>query len=258
MTNLIPIEKSKTEWWSTDFRGVPNAFARSALFSVLAKQTKRVYSANEVVYSSNGISMAFTGMTLDQSDLDVLIEIFHLSKKSCGENLVEFKGLNISAYALLLAMNKNTGGKDIRWLDESLTRLQGAILKITVKGITFSGQLIGKIYKEENKSIYKIFLHEEIALLFNLGFARLPILERHKLKGKPLCKWLHTFYGSHDNTDIFKYSVETLLKLSGSKSSLKSFRQKLGDSLEYLAEITGWECEIENNDLVRVDKDSWA
>jgi len=252
----LEIEPTKMAWWSDNVRAVPNSILRSALFSIVKKGERKSFF-REPVFSANSITIIFTGQQLDQSDLDVWAQILHFSKHSCGNNEVEFIGTHISAPDLLRAMGKMTGGSDVKWLIASMTRLQSAVVEIKYEKHAFSGHLIHNIERNDKTKKYVIDINPKLAGLFgNTGFTRIELDERNKLKGKPLEKWLHGFYSSHQNTDTFHYSVVKIMELCGSRSEhIRGFKQELSNSLEVLSSLTGWECYIDSEVLVHVIKD---
>jgi hypothetical protein len=78
-------------------------------------------------------------------------------------------------------------------------------------------------------------------------------VERAKLRRHPLAQWLHAFYSTH--SEPYAYKVTTLKELCGSDTDeLWKFRQVLRRALEKLAEATGWECYIDDEDKVIVRK----
>jgi hypothetical protein len=70
---------------------------------------------------------------------------------------------------------------------------------------------------------------------------------------KPLAQWLHAFYRTHAQPNAL--TVETVHRLCGSESKLMhSFRRELSEALVSLSEATGWECHIDEKDLVQIKR----
>jgi hypothetical protein len=67
------------------------AFLRSALFAAVQGKTRR-YLKGEFLGAVQGVSVKFTGMQLDQSDLDVWEQATHLARLHPLGNVCHFKG----------------------------------------------------------------------------------------------------------------------------------------------------------------------
>src|SRR4051812_37823553 len=63
-------------FWADPQRGVPNEFARSALFAAVKLNEPR-YLHQSTIFSQNGFAIKFTGKQLTQSDLDVFEGVVH-------------------------------------------------------------------------------------------------------------------------------------------------------------------------------------
>jgi hypothetical protein len=246
-TNLPAKNKKKQpqlqlNLWSDSVRGVPNAVLRSALFSVI-RQGKRKSIFKEKLASSGNITVIFTGFKLDQADLDVWQRVIHLSKEKLGQQVI------FTANSFLSDINRAASGASYKWLKDSLTRLQSAVVEIKDGSKTFSGQLIHNYYVDEQTKKIVVQLNPQLSfLLGNDQWTGLDWKQRKKLLGKPLALWLHSFYSSH--SEPFEYKIETIWQLCGSETiELFKFKQNLSDALKDLSEATGWLCKIENDKL---------
>lgn len=218
--------------WQEQQRGVPNAALRSALFAAIQGKSRKAMQ-REIVASQHGITIRFTGIQLDQSDLDVWERLLHLARLHPLGTRCEF-----TAYALLRALGRNTGKSDREWLKEVCARLQGAVVEITVDGrFTYSGQLVGKAGRDEETGLYVLFVNPELAVLFHpTGWTAIAWEQRHQLQGKPLALWLHGFLASH--ADPYPVKVESLMKWSGSQTQEKfHFKKNLKTALEELKAV---------------------
>ena len=65
--------------WPEAKRGAPNAVLRAALFAAIQGKGRR-YMNREVLAAQRGVTVRFTGMQLDQSDLDVWEQALHLAR----------------------------------------------------------------------------------------------------------------------------------------------------------------------------------
>lgn len=85
--------------WERSQRGMPNAFARSALFNCNKASGKRQDYKNYPVASLAGAEITYTGEELRQDDADVFLEICHLARETPLGDRVEF-----TAYSMLKAL----------------------------------------------------------------------------------------------------------------------------------------------------------
>jgi hypothetical protein len=108
--------------------------------------------------------------------------------------------------------------------------------------------------RDDESGHYVIEMNPKIVSLFGTdGWSSIEFDARRALKKQPLSQWLHGFYTSHARP--FPMKVETLHRLCGSEAKqMFSFRQELRQSLDKLAEVTGWTWEIDDSDLVHVAK----
>jgi hypothetical protein len=234
--------------WPEPVRGMPNPALRSALFSAIQSKDRR-WLENELIASVNGVEIRFQGRQLNQEDLEVCAEVFHLARlQPPGETC------HTAAHALLKSIGRSTGRTDHRLLHASLIRLQAHSLQIKAGRYTYFGALIQKGVKDDLTRHYVIKINPDLAPLFNSGWTALDVQQRQSLKGKSLALWLHAFYASHAKP--YPYKVATLRDLSGSRTKdLKAYRQNLRKALANLRTteaITSWE--IDDDDLVRVRK----
>lgn len=229
-------------------RAVPNAILRSSLFGVVGKGNRK-YEENVLKATVQGLTVKFTGKQLDQADLDVYLEcVRRCARYPLGE-LVRF-----SIYDFLKSIGRSTGKSDHEWVKSCLTRLFVCGIELGDGRFFYEGHLINEKYRDEKTGEFVIALNPKIAAFFSTDvWTGLLLRERNLLKGKPLSQWLHAFYSSHEKP--FPYKVGTIKELCGSEVSvLWKFRQTLKKSLIDLSAVTGWQCWIDENDLVNVKK----
>lgn len=77
-------------FWAEPQRGIPNEFARSALFAAVPPNKAR-YVERETVFSQKGFSITHTGKQLTQSDLDVFEGVMHLARGMQENTHLRFK-----------------------------------------------------------------------------------------------------------------------------------------------------------------------
>lgn len=234
--------------WPSAVRGVPNAILRSALFGA-AKRGKREFQTRIKKASVNGVTVIHSGPTLDQADLDVWQHCLHVAR-------IEGTGTRIyfTAGSFLQAIGRDTGGKDMEWLKDAFARLASSVVEITDGRKAYFGPLLHNGLRDDVTGQYVIEINPAITAIFGGdGWTGIQYDTRRALKGHTLAQWLHGFYSSHARP--FPFKVETLHQLCGSQAKLiKNFRADLRAALVKLAEATGWTCEIDGDDLVRVTK----
>lgn len=226
--------------WPSDLRGLPNAFARSALFNVAnLRKGERANYKRRTIATLRGISITYTGEELRQDDEDVFLQILHIARMH--ELGVEVR---FTAYSLLTELGWTRNGGSYKRLVDCLDRLKASAVAVTVErgaGVreNYTGSLIRSFrWKEDAAGTplreWVVLLEREIIALFNpAGYSRLNWALRLKLP--PLAKWLHTFYHSH--AEPYPYKVATIHTLTASGIlDLRKFRYKLKKALELLVE----------------------
>ena len=237
--------------WPEPVRAVPNGFLRSALFGAIAKGRRR-YINGEDLAAVDGVTIRYKGERLDQGDLDVWESVLHAVRlQEMGSQC------RVTSYALLKLMGLTDTGKNRATLHTRIERLVANAVTIKQGRYTYIGGLIRFAVKDEETQEWVIELDEKLRPLFaGDQFTQIEWAVRHELDGKPLAQWLHGFYASHAKP--FPMKVETLLRLCGSESELRRYRQTLGDALDAVAEACaahgeGFSYEI-RGDLVHVEK----
>ncbi|MDD2882947.1 MAG: plasmid replication initiator TrfA [Rhodoferax sp.] len=234
--------------WPEPVRGVPNSVLRSALFGIV-QRGRRAFQQRVKKASVDGVLIIHTGPTLDQGDLDVWEQTLHLARISGLGTRIQF-----SANGFLKAIDRSTGGKDADWLKGAFARLASSVVEIQDNKKSYFGPMLIGGARNDESGRYVIEMNPPIVKLFGAdGWSKIEFAERRALRKQPLAQWLHGFYSTHARPFAFK--VETISRLSGSENqSLKSFKQELSEALLKLSEITGWTCDIDDADLVRIDK----
>ena len=247
--------------WPQDLRALPNAFARSALFSAgnLRKGVRKHYKRYEVA-AVMGISITYTGEELMQDDEDLYLQILHMARHQDVRSSVSF-----TANALIRELGWTRNSASYRRLSEGLDRMQASSLSLTVTSSSgarenYTGSLIRSFrWKDDSGEAAKqwtVLLEPEIANLFAPdAYSRLDWNMRLKLA--PLEKWLHSFFHTHHQP--YPYKVETFWRLTGSNvplSELRKFRARLKKALATLVDVGFFlRAEIDpKTDLVHVER----
>lgn len=226
----------------------PNVILRSALFGIV-KKGSRQYEENVLKATFNGYAVKYTGKQLDQSDLDVWMECLQRCQTTPLGHTVRF-----AAHDFLISIGRDTGKAQHEWLKSVFLRLRANAVEISDGRYEYVGGLVNEAYRDKEDGLYCLVLNPKIAACFgDAGWTGISKAIRLELKGKPLTLWLHGFYSSHNKPLPMK--VSTIKELCGSevKESWK-FKQMLKKSLAELASVTGWQCKIDEHDLVLIKK----
>ena len=98
-----------------------------ALFGAVNDGHREFFSRRTLLLSADGIEVRFLGVQLDQSDLDLWLEIVHLARTQIPDSPITF-----SASDVLQELQRRTGKRDHEWLREAMARLAGAGIEITL------------------------------------------------------------------------------------------------------------------------------
>lgn len=88
---------------------------------------REFFSRRTLLLSADGMDVRFLGVRLDQSDLDLWMEIVHLARTQIPGFPVTF-----SASDVLNALQRHAGKRGHEWLREAMARLAGAGIEITL------------------------------------------------------------------------------------------------------------------------------
>lgn len=234
--------------WPEDARGIPNGALRSSLFGVVRRGT-RDYLKRQRLASVQGLTIVFNGPRLTQYHLDVWEQCLHIARIGGTGRIIRF-----SAYSFLKSIARNTGKSDREWLKGALLDLASAVVEIADGRKAYFGPLIHHGVRDELTKEYIVEINPKLALLYGVdGWTRIEFSQRQALRRQPLAQWLHGFYSTH--AEPYPYKVETLRRLCGSETrELFHFRAELRQALTRLAQVTGWACSIDRQDLVRIRK----
>jgi hypothetical protein len=230
---VIPIAKVQLPIWPDVVRGVPNGVLRSALFGAI-KKGPRSYLERQEMPAQEGIKIIYTGLRLDQGDLDVWETVLHIVRlQELGTEC------RVTAYQILKMLGKTDTGINRDTLDRRLSRMKATAVDVSVSGpASYEGSLIDEVYRDKETRAYVIRLNPKLQALFAANqFTQVDWTVRQTLDGKPLAQWLHGYYASHAKP--YPVNVATLLKLAGSEdASPSSARQTLRKALDALTDAS--------------------
>ncbi|WP_312271915.1 plasmid replication initiator TrfA [Pseudomonas sp.] len=223
--------------WAEPLRSAPNEILRTALFTARNKKHPRVYISNQIL-SYGQTAVFYKGEELRQDDLDVWLQILHMSRgKELGKP-IEFTFSEIKK-----ALGWGYGKYYTQRLIEILDRLSATTVRIestrlkSGKGMSLVRSFIYQTPDNEVSDVWSVEIEPEMGVLFGIDGAYSTRLEwQQRLNLGPLAKWLHGFYNSH--RDPYPLHFEMLLEVSGSSAAQKSkAKQMVKDALEELVEV---------------------
>ncbi len=217
--------------WGDPQRGVPNEFARSALFAAIHGRS-REYLLDKPIFSQNGFSITYTGISLTQAHLDVFEGIMHLAREVPEGDIVRF-----TAHSLLKLIGRKTSGCDHKRLLNTLKELAATAVSIKRdNGAIYWGSLLPEGAAEPENGYYAVAVNRQLIKLFERGFTVIEWQQRKMLARKPLAQALHVWLCSHDKP--YPVTVQYLHDITGSKAkALKHFRASLKAAFNELKAI---------------------
>lgn len=241
--NVVPLKQ--LHLFSDDARSVPNSFLRSAMFAAVKERRSM---QRELLEAQDGIEIRFTGIQLNQSDLDVWEQALMLASEHKLGTRCEF-----AIKGFLKDLGRQTGKSQREGLKDSLARLMGCGLEITHNGLTYGGSLL-EFWRDDDAEVYRLEINPKMKAMYDAGTTYTNWQERKKLGNKPLAKWLHGYLASHAAPIPMK--VETYMRLSGSSTSeVWKFKQNLEKALKDLAAIGAIvSYEITESGLVKIKR----
>lgn len=236
------------EKWEDQYRCVPNAILRSALFGAIGRGPRAI-NKDLPMASLSGVTITHSGPQLDQADLDVWEQCVHLARKTkLG------RSFEAPVRPFLKAIGRETGKSQRDWLKESLERLLESKIEVTEGSQYYVGHLINEFGLEKDTGLFCITINPSILALYgDGGWTLFEFKERLALRGHPLALWLHGFYITH--AKAYPYKVATIHKLCGSKAkNLTDFRKDIRKAFALLKTTLGWTGEINDKGHITVDR----
>ena len=235
-----PAKVVRLPLWPAELRTCPSCVLRSALFGVV-RRGRRSYLERQIIAAWANTTIRYTGMRLDQADLDVWLAALHLTRES---------GLGApvrtSIGAMLKAMGRTQDGRAYEDFNNTIVRLTGCVVEITANRKTYGGSLIESFERDEDTGRYVLYLNPRLVVLFeDEAFALIDWEQRHGLR-RDLSKWLHGYILSHRATprEPHRIGLEKLRDLCGSETGeLWKFRQQVREAMAELQKtniVTRW------------------
>lgn len=245
--------------WADPQRGVPNEFARSALFAAVKLNEVR-YLHQATLFSQNGFTVKFTGKQLTQSDLDVFEGVMHIARGTPEGNAIYFRAgellRHIGRAGEIDGKKKRAVGKSqYQWLLGVLNTLTATSVSIIRDGKdVFWGSLLPEGAARMDNGLFRVEINRKLIQLFTRGYTVIEWEQRRQLSRKPLAQHLHAWICSHAKP--YPVTVAYLRNLSGSNTKdLHKFRQSLRTALTAIqatGAISAWQ--IDRGDKVHITK----
>ena len=217
--------------WPEPARGIPNPVLRGALFAAVQGKNRAVFQ-RELLACQKGLQIRFTGIQLDQSDLDVWEQALHLAGLHPLGTRCEF-----SVYSFLKALGRKTGKSEHEWLKNSFARLMGCGVELTDQQArrTYGGSLL-EFMRDDDSGRYVVIFNPKILIFYEGGWTAIDWQDRQLLRGKPLALWLHGYLATHAKP--YPIKIETIRSFSGSSNKeIRCFKRKLIAALTELKKI---------------------
>lgn len=212
---------------SDDNSAIPKQMMRGSLFAPITRGRRKAIT-DKPVATFNGGEIRFTGIQLDQGDLDLLLELNRLlsefTKTGNVEKITDEKGrieytrIKFTSYSLLMKMGKTDSQGNYKRLEQSLDRLGGRLTVVIDGQGKVNGGMIGKAFIADDGMIAVDINHDYTKLFTGNNFAFIDTDKRAEISGD-FAKWLQGFVSTH--TGESRYSADKLIELSGSKPKRK-------------------------------------
>jgi hypothetical protein len=239
--------------WAEDLRGLPWPYIRSALFAPI-KRGARAAVTREAIAAVGDYRIIYTGLRLDQADLDVFQQLLHIARTTPLGEPVKF-----NRREFLRQLGRSTGGSDREWLLNSLSRLHANQVEIENKvGQAYAGSLIAEQERDESDGMHSVTLNPRLRSLYDQGYAQVSWKERRALAGKQLAQWLHAFVAGQ--TKPYTWKIDDLRQLCGSnltrqfdfRVAIETAAQSLRDVMEHTIVIQ-WDLKRGNVTITRTE-----
>lgn len=175
----------------------------------------------EEIAAVGDFRIIYTGLRLDQADLDVFQQVLHQARSTPLGHVVRFNRRD-----MLKHLGRAQGKSDRDWLLKSLSRLAACEIEISNGRLAFSGSLIQNQARDEEAGMHYIILDPKLATIYDQGWSPMPWEKRKALGRKQLAKWYQAFIAGQRNPLTFH--IVELERLSCSNySRQRRFRDEL-------------------------------
>ncbi len=238
--SVKPIQLDLFGHCDDDSAAMPNAIARSALFSPIARGRRR-FIDNELIASRKDVKITFTGIQLDMGDADVFMQAIRLAAEQGFLDLdTEFQILPYGFLKELGRCCKTKPGKgNLLWLQKSFMRLRKGLLIIETNECIFTPSLILDYTYNKTTGTHHLKLDSRIiSLFYNEQYGLIDWDKRKNIKKEiSLAKWLQTYIASNAKGQQI-ISIKKIKKWCGKENRQSSkFRNSLKKALKELEKL---------------------
>ena len=202
-----------------------NDVLRGSLFGPVKRGTRKAVNELIVLKWGKDIEMTYSGVQLDQGDLDTLMALGRLIQGNGAnvDNTIRrgkdgFTRLTCSSRSLLIDMARSTGGGMMKWLYSSLDRLGGKIRlrRRNLKGQwrTISTPMVGSWGHDEDTRELVIYVNHDFTGILRGGHTIIDWQKR--LSFSPFGKWLYGFVCTHEPGKTQYQTTRKLMSYYGS------------------------------------------
>lgn len=206
-----------------DDSAIPKQMLRGSLFAPITRGRRKAITDKPVATFKGG-EIRFTGVQLDQGDLDVLLMLTKLLSDFSHSGNVHrvpdekfniYSRVKFTRYSFLKALGRNCNSRGYKWLKESVLRLNSGVIQVVLDGKgMINKSILGASYMTDDGMMAVDMSHEYIKLFTSGNFSFIDTASRLQLTGD-FTKWLQGFVSTHKGES--QYSAEKLKELSGSK-----------------------------------------
>lgn len=216
--------------WSDEMRGIPNDYARSAIFTVRNKRVKRIALQNEPLYSTNkNVSISYTGVELRAED-DELVwqQVLEFAKRTTFGEWVEF-----TFYELCNEIGWPINGSYYKKAEDCLSRLQASAVRFTsnrpglyksdLESISFLDRfkVVNRGNKTKSRCMVKIS-KDMVNLFIGNHYSRISWCQYRNLS--PIARRMYDYFSTHREPFPLKLEYFKLICSSDVKT-MKKWRE---------------------------------
>jgi len=238
--------------WDDEKRGLPNDYARSALFTVRNKRVSRLALQNQPIYSTNkSVSISYTGVELRAED-DELVwqQVLQFAKRTTPGDVVEF-----TFYELCKELGWSVNGAYYKKAEDCLSRLQASAVRFTstrlgmLESISFLDGFKVVNRGDKKKCRCQIKISKDIITLFSGShYSRISWQQYRRLS--PIARRLYDYFSTHK--EPFPLKIENFkLVCSSNVKELKKWREMTKKACKELEESKLVKFVWVENDLIK-------
>jgi len=202
--------------------GIPHDVARSSIFTANKPGRKQIYELEAMGPPSNEGQLLYSGHELNQSDMDVVLEVFRRYGGQTGGEPLKF-----TRNSLLQSMGKGNGNSQYKWLMGSLDRLSFAMLKIDARRYVGTAGILKYDYNPATEE-YTIRIDPRAVQFLNAShLAFVDVEKRRQLPPKDyLAKQLQIMIDSHERGTERWASYKELKRTARQVGRLTDFKNR--------------------------------